>query len=451
MSKLPRSNNLGWKIVSLVFAIGLWLFVINSEDPIRTQTFNNVPITVRNESVITNKNKYINYPLEMNVDVTIEARRSIVDNLKKNEIVVVADVNRYQELTGTIPLDIFTEKDKDISSTTIKPTSIKVNIEDIVTKAFEVKANIYGELKENYVVDTPRIEPNSVEVTGPESRINQIDQVYVDVDMTDKDTNQSLSRDINIVNSKGKKVTQVTSSMSQVTVTVDVLKIKKIPLRVTTVGTPAPDYKYLDDLTVDPQNILVKGPEEIVNAITELELPPVDINGLRVSKKQFIKVADNLPEQVTALEDQPKNIAVDITIHPLKTKTMEIPINQVKIYNLTDTLNLQIEQTDNLILSFKGLETDLSNKLNLSRVIVSIDAKDIAVGSFELPIKVYTPNGIDLVTQGVKLPVTVSQLEDATATPEGEDIAVNTGDEEVVNTESVEEPETEAIASNEEE
>ena len=51
------THNLGLKIISALFAIILWLIVVNIIDPVEKKTFNNIQVTVENESVIEDQDK----------------------------------------------------------------------------------------------------------------------------------------------------------------------------------------------------------------------------------------------------------------------------------------------------------------------------------------------------------------------------------------------------------
>lgn len=50
--KEKLGNDLILKVFSLVLAILLWLFVINTEDPVITKSFSNIPVDMLNEQVL---------------------------------------------------------------------------------------------------------------------------------------------------------------------------------------------------------------------------------------------------------------------------------------------------------------------------------------------------------------------------------------------------------------
>ena len=49
-------NNWGLKILSFLLAVMLWLIVVNINDPVTTQTFNNIPVAVTNAEVLAATN-----------------------------------------------------------------------------------------------------------------------------------------------------------------------------------------------------------------------------------------------------------------------------------------------------------------------------------------------------------------------------------------------------------
>ena len=42
------TNNIGLKLISVVFAVILWLIVVNIDDPVSSRKFSNIPVTVVN-------------------------------------------------------------------------------------------------------------------------------------------------------------------------------------------------------------------------------------------------------------------------------------------------------------------------------------------------------------------------------------------------------------------
>ena len=47
------TTNMGLKILSVFFAVGLWMIVVNIDDPVTTKTFKNIPVVFENETVLS--------------------------------------------------------------------------------------------------------------------------------------------------------------------------------------------------------------------------------------------------------------------------------------------------------------------------------------------------------------------------------------------------------------
>ena len=90
-------NNLGLKILAVLFAIFLWWMVVNIDDPINKKTYA-VDVTVTNPEVITNAGKsYQILDDTKSISVTVKARRKVLDEIKKSNIVATADLREMQE------------------------------------------------------------------------------------------------------------------------------------------------------------------------------------------------------------------------------------------------------------------------------------------------------------------------------------------------------------------
>ena len=91
-------NNLGIKIMAVLFAVILWWTVVNIDDPIGTKKFQ-VEVGILNAEVVTNEGKsYQIVNNTKNVTVTVKARRKVLDKIEARNIVATAD---FRELQGS--------------------------------------------------------------------------------------------------------------------------------------------------------------------------------------------------------------------------------------------------------------------------------------------------------------------------------------------------------------
>ena len=80
------TRNLGLKLLALLFAVAMWMAVVNLEDPVINKRFT-VAVTVENDEVITAMNKYYEIEAESaNVTFSVLGSRSVVDTLSSLDL-----------------------------------------------------------------------------------------------------------------------------------------------------------------------------------------------------------------------------------------------------------------------------------------------------------------------------------------------------------------------------
>ena len=90
--KKKLTNNLGFKIISVILAIMLWLVVLNVSDPEKTTTIVNIPITILNESAITGQEKIYQVIAGKTATVKVTGPRTIIDSLEASSFKATADM-----------------------------------------------------------------------------------------------------------------------------------------------------------------------------------------------------------------------------------------------------------------------------------------------------------------------------------------------------------------------
>ena len=120
------TKNWGLKLGSFLFAVTLWIVVTNINDPISSVQFSEVPVTIRNADLITERGQVFEVLDGTNTidTVTVFAPRSIIDTLDKSNVVATADVAELSSL-DTIAIRLSTNKYND------KLESISGNIDSV--------------------------------------------------------------------------------------------------------------------------------------------------------------------------------------------------------------------------------------------------------------------------------------------------------------------------------
>lgn len=81
-------NNTKIKLISLLSALVLWLYVMTVEDPVETRTFSDIPITITNISMLEDRGLTIYPKEELLADIAIKGNLSSLRPINKNNIYI---------------------------------------------------------------------------------------------------------------------------------------------------------------------------------------------------------------------------------------------------------------------------------------------------------------------------------------------------------------------------
>ena len=100
MKKYKLTTNLPLKIIAFVFAAFLWLIVANVANPVTKSTYTNIKVTIVNDDVITQGGEVYTVLDDQNVNVVVYAKRSVIQQIKSDDIVATADIKEMDSRTG---------------------------------------------------------------------------------------------------------------------------------------------------------------------------------------------------------------------------------------------------------------------------------------------------------------------------------------------------------------
>lgn len=392
------THNFGLKLLSIGLAALLWLVVINSQDPVETVTFEDIPVTIMNEASLVAKDKIPEIVEGDTISVVVEARRSICEKLTKDDIIAVADFEKIS-VTDAVPIDVSVTSSyaRDVEIVRGLNQVMKLRLEDSITKDFRVKISTTGQTKEGYVIGDMVASPNMISITGSSTQISKIKEVVlmVDVDGIFRDsvsTGVPVIYDMNgdVVNSS-----KVTVSTSEVQVTVPVLKTKTVRIIVTTTGEPAVGYE-VGSISYQPDMVTVAGTLSELVLLGSTISARCDITDQSGVVEENIDIASLWNESLESLRlvDEDK-LAVTITMKPYEEKVFEITPGAVELRGLSDEflgkiLSLSVSQVH-----VAGKEASIQG-INLQKLAPYIDLSNITTAGVHL-VPVYLENLGDLV------------------------------------------------------
>lgn len=413
--KQKLKQNLDLKVLAILFSVIIWIIVVNIDDPVKNVEFNDVPIRIVNDEVLAENN--LVYLVEddlQNVDVTVTGRRSIIEELTKEDIVVIADVKTINELNA-IPLKLSANKyGNDIDGIKAEVDRITLDVEDLkkVQKAIYIEA--VGEPAEGYVVGDASINLNQVNIEGPKSIIEQIVTAKVQVDVEGATNDVSVSSPIVLYDENDEKIdtSRLNININTVSVTQEILYSKIVPIICNPTGTPAEGYMYTGKVTVNPEEIQIAGKKSVIDATAQILIPSssINISDMKTNYIASLNLENYLPNGVRiAPKNGDKRAVVTAFIEKVNEEEFTINSNKISIVNLPNGYTAEVIEGANDVndgkirLSVKGLKetledvgvSDIKVYADIDEYMKKVNVTKLNPGTIDVTLKIELPDGLE--------------------------------------------------------
>ena len=394
--KTSLMNNLGLKILAFLAAGLLWLMVVNIDDPVTSVTYQDVPVTVINQEVLAEEQQTFQIVDNTQaVDVTVTARRKILNRIQKSDITATADM-RELTLKTQIPITV-TVAGYDAVEAEAYPRNLQVKLEDEELKNFPIVPKTTGTVRDGYVLGEINAVPENVSVRGPKSVVDQIDRVEASVSVSGLSQDSVLASQLVLYDEEGDEIDQSLLSNNLgdegVSVSVKLYQTRSVPVIFDTSKIQAAEGYEFTGITYEPEEILISGSEKALRGISEIQIPAeaLEVSGLTKKTEQVVDISDYIPEDVNLADENAGSVAVIIAVEKDGTKAFDVLPSAVIVEQLSEDLVLTYDQTEALEIHVRGPRETLNN-LSLERK-VSIDLSEYTEqGSYTVPVNVELPD-----------------------------------------------------------
>lgn len=402
--KNKLTQNWGLKIASFLCAAVLWLVVTNINDPIVSMRVTDVPVTIKNANLITDRDQV--YEVLDGTDtidvVTVSAPRSIIDSLDKSNIVAVADVNDLTSV-DTVAIKLSTNKYSDkLDSIRGNIDSVKLNIEEKQSRSFPLRSVTTGEVREGYMVGDVTADQNLIWISGPQSLISQVSKAQAEVDVSGFTNNIRTDSDIRLYNEEGEEIAaaNIEKSISKVRVTVEILELKTVPLVCEAAGTPAEGYQLTGEVAFSKSTVTVAARSQVLERVGAIEIPAsvLDVTDAEEDTATLVDVKDYLPDGVILAEENFEGkVNVVAKVEAERERAVRIPVGRIMFEGLPGDYQAVItEPANECSVMLTGLQ-DALNEVTADDVTAVVDLEawmetenmaELTEGSYWIPVEV---------------------------------------------------------------
>lgn len=378
-------NNIGLKILAVLFALGLWFLVMNFNDPTQTKTFT-TNIEVINQENILSLGKYYEILSGETVTFRVSAKRSILEKLSGDDFSAYADMERIED-NKRVPVTVKPNKYEDSITIPTKTYYMEVSIGKAVSNQFNIVFKTSGTPAEGYGVESVSSDITTVTVYGPEDIVSTIDSVEAVLAVDDANSDVTGEVALTPMDIFGEQIDTTTLDLSRdkIKVTAEICMVKTIPIRVNTSGTLA-DGLNLTSVSAEPAYIVIKGEPRDLNRVTEVQIPAgvINLNNITSNFETTVDINQYLPVNVTVLNAHDATVKIKVVISNKTTKTFKIPTENLTINNLSDRLKGKF--SDSYVeVDIVALPEDL-NKLSEKTITGYVDASGLSKGTHSVTV-----------------------------------------------------------------
>lgn len=390
MSKLDKffrdtnlSSNTTAKVISIVFAIVFWIFVMDQVNPEIIKEFNNVKVEIVGIEQLNNEGLVLLNEEENFVKISVKGRRNDLLSFDENYLVITADIRGYQKGLNAVPIDKRILIDN-VNIVDISKSEIKIELDKIVSIPKVVEIERIGKLDSGFEMDNFVQSKAEVIVTGPETFVNRVVSVRGEVTTTGIENDYQTEVSLVPVDYEGNQVSGVELLESSVVYSFEVFKLRTVPIEVKVIGELPEEY-VLVNINSNPTTVVIKGKADDVNKITKIETSVVDLT----EKLETFDIDLNLvlPEGIDTpyLENA---IKTNVKIEKLETKEFVFNVSEMPIINLNENLNIKItDKNDTVELTIKDIRSNLDT-ITRNDIELILDVSGLLPGEYMLPIEI---------------------------------------------------------------
>ena len=286
---LIRKENLPARIICLLVACGLWVYVMTDQNPIMER---NVEVRLQQMN-LPNHMMAFNVPDKVVVKVR-GTRTKVSDNLE-NKIVATLNMKTATEGQQTIPVKVSFANGDVVQ---VIPSEVSVYVDTVSEKKVPVVTRIVGAISNDMTIGHSVITPAQVTLRGATHRIDKVNKVVAPIDVTYHQGDFQSESELVAVSEDGYDIPNMKiipeRVMVQATMVSQMLSVD-IPVKLVMSGE-LPKGIIVTKSEVLPDKVRITAPPSMLKELKAINTKPVDVSKLEGS--MVVAAELDLPEKV---------------------------------------------------------------------------------------------------------------------------------------------------------
>jgi YbbR domain-containing protein len=267
------------KVVSVFLAVLLWVYVVGVRGPDTTKSVEAQVIAVNVPQ------GYVLAGTLPTVTVTLGGPMNTLWNVTGGYVTPTVDLRGRSEGSFIASVQAQVAGLTGVTVEAVTPKEVNVQLERLETITVPVHAEVSGTLPAGLVLGTLRIEPESIEVSGPGSLVGQVKEAALVVALDKLGTtaggNLTVAGDIVAYDAMGNSVEGVLLSPGSVVAILPILDtatLKTVPVTPSITGHPMGGYAVASSWCT-PAIVMVTGTSAMLSQIQTISTTSVDVSG----------------------------------------------------------------------------------------------------------------------------------------------------------------------------
>lgn len=367
------SRNTTPKIISIIFALVMWLYVMGEVNPEMVKEFTGVKVQLLNVETLRQSGLTVIGQEDFTVNVKINGRRNDVYTIRPQDITISADLRGFEKGINSVPLKVNAPASIKYD---IYPNELKVSLDEIVKRQKPVEIITTGVPPEGFDPAEAEVALKEVIVEGPESFVRKVEKVIGEVNFDNKTDDFTGKVPLKAVDEDGKAVNGVEVKTKYVDVNLPLYSVKEVKIALELVGNTIDGYD-VSNISIKPEVVSIKGPRDLVKGINEIKTKPVNVDELVGAVERPVELI--LPTGISLyLSD--KTPVVSIAVEKIEVREISYEKESILIDNLDEKYKATFEDgIENITVRVEGPESVI-NGLDKSNIQLHINAKDIGEG-----------------------------------------------------------------------
>lgn len=414
-------NKLLTMLLSLMVALGLWLYVATNVSTEREQTFSGVSVTLENATSLMDKGLMVKPGESHSVTFTLSGSLSELDKLNTGNLKVLVDLSTITE-PGEHQCDyrvVLPSGTSGVSMPKSGTNKVTIHVVEYASKTVPVELIFIGDEPEELFINKAEatIGVTEVGISGPKAEVDAVAKAGIEIHLPELTGTYTAEQRYTLMNKANEPVysDNIATDTGEIYVNLPVEYFKTIPLTVNYIEGGGAREEHAT-LTLDVEEIIISGSQEAIDNIDHLVIAEVDLAEVDIKNGYDVEGTIRLDENLTN-HSGVTTVTGKVHLKGLTQRKMTLSADNIEMRNVPEGMMATIS-TLKLEIEVRGV-SDQVTALTVEQIRASIDLTGVNMGITTLDLSLEFPEGKDIGAVGkYQVTVTLSEKVEETTAPE---------------------------------